>query len=84
MNNQTCCLTVNKHYYTTNYNCVYPIKYTFDIAKACLIYCFRSDEYSDLQTSNPAFQDPYTTLQNPIGMYYLNLTRPKCSSGELF
>ncbi|CAC5373536.1 unnamed protein product [Mytilus coruscus] len=26
----------------------------------------KSDEYSDLQTSNPAFQDPYTSLQNPI------------------
>ncbi|XP_076109516.1 nephrin-like [Mytilus galloprovincialis] len=26
----------------------------------------KCDEYSDLQTSNPAFQDPYTSLQNTI------------------
>ncbi|XP_071172106.1 uncharacterized protein [Mytilus edulis] len=26
----------------------------------------RSDEYSDLQASNPAFQDPYTSIHDPI------------------
>ncbi|VDI38463.1 Hypothetical predicted protein, partial [Mytilus galloprovincialis] len=25
-----------------------------------------SDVYSDLHTRNPTFQDPYTSLQNPI------------------
>lgn len=55
----------------------------YDIAKAFLIYCFRSDDYADLQASNPAFQDPYTSIHNPIGMYSHKLTQPKWSS-ELF